>query len=279
MAYAGGLEQIGLIGLKDVGRVSFINNKTGNEDLYIDYANTFTITTTADKVTARGRGSDMVAWDLPKTVEATMDCEVTSLEVQSVLNGTALANANRTFYNREVFTLTQANQAVDLREVPAANTQVRYYKVDKDKRTKIAGATVTSVPVAQLTDSTATPVQKRKLTTAQTVVGDIIVVTYQTTKQALSFTIASINENSASYTMVIHAKAKTHADGVYVPVQVVFKNVNLRANGDLTFDAENPSPFTVTIDIMQDTDGNIAEWALIPDITVGADAKVPYPLN
>lgn len=272
MAYAGGLEQIGLYGLKHSGNVSFINNRTGNEDLYIDYCNTFTISTTADKVTARGQGADMVSWDLAKVVEGTMECEVTSLEVQAVLNGTALANANRTFYNREVFTLTQANQAVDLREVPANGTQVRYYKVDKDKRTKEVGATVTQVPVANLTD-TGTPTQKRKLTTAGTQPGDIIVVNYQTTKQALSFAVSSINENSDSYTMVVHSKAKTHADSVYVPVQIVFKNVNLRANGDLTFDAENPSPFSLTIDILKDVDGNIAEWSLIPD--VGATA---YPI-
>lgn len=277
--YAGGLANIGILGVKDVGRVSFYDNKTSQEVLYIDYAQTFNISTTADKVTARGRGSDLVSWSLSKIMEATMECEVTSMEAQSAIYGTTATELNTTFYNREVFTITAQNQQITLREVPANNTTVRWHKVAKDKRTKISA--ITEVLATNLAEeATIQPAGKRKLTTTGSAVGDIVVVNYMTSKQALSFNIKALDDDNVnSYTMVIHAKGKTHVEGAYTPMQIVFKNVNLRANGELNLDAENPSPFSISIDILQDSNGNMAEWSLIPDYTVGTNTKVAYPLD
>jgi hypothetical protein len=246
-----GLENVGIFAIKDVGRISFISNKTGEEKVYINFANKFDFSATGETVKAKGNGSDMVSFDQPKQGEGTFDLELTSLEVMSFANGSKLKTSAVRFYNRDEFEVKSNDEVVQLSETPTG--VVKFYKLQKDRRTKIG-----ELATATVNEKSAT------LTGAKT--GDIIVATYFTSKEALNFTIKATNELSESCTMVLRCKGKTHAEGAFVDMQLTFPNVNTLAENAFSFDAENVSPFTLKVDILGDSLEDMVNWAFVPDI-------------
>lgn len=250
MAYSG-LENVGIFGLKDVGKITFISNKTGEEKLYINYANNFEFSASGESIKARGNGSDMVSFDQAKTGEGTFDLELASLELLAFGNGSTLETSTHKFYNRDEFDIKSNDEVVTLSETPTG--QVRFYKLQKDRRTKIG----------ELTDATITG---KSATLTGAVAGDIIVAVYFTSKEALNFTIKATNEISESCTMILRCKGKTHAEGSFVDMQLTFPNVTTRSENAFTFSADSVSPFTLNVDIMGDSIEDMVKWALVPDI-------------
>lgn len=250
MAYSG-LESVGVFALKDCGRISFISNKTGEEKVYINYANNFDFSATGESIKARGNGSDMVSFDQSKTGEGTFDLELASLELLAFSNGSKLETSMHQFYNRDEFEVKANDAVVQLSDTPVG--QVGFYKVQKDRRTKIGKlATATS------TGKAATLLGAK--------VGDIIVATYFTSKEALNFTIKATNELSEACTMILRCKGKTSAEGAFVDMQLTFPNVNTLAENAFSFSADSVSPFTLKVDILGDSIEDMVKWALVPDI-------------
>ena len=251
MSYSG-LENVGIFAIKDVGRISFISNKTNKEKAYINFANKFEFSATGETIKAKGNGSDMVSFDQPKQGEGTFDLELTSLEVMSFANGSELKSSAVKFYNRDEFDVTSNDAVVTLSDTPVGD--VKFYKLQKDRRTKIGELTT-----AQVTSG-------KSATLTGAVEGDIIVATYFTSKEALNFTIKATNELSESCTMILRCKGKTHAEGAFVDMQLTFPNVTTLAENAFSFDAENVSPFTLKVDILGDSLEDMVNWALVPDI-------------
>lgn len=251
MSYSG-LENVGILAIKDVGRISFISNKTSKEKAYINFANKFEFSATGETIKAKGNGSDMVSFDQPKQGEGTFDLELTSLELMSFANGSELKTSAVKFYNRDEFDVTTNDQVVTLKDTPVG--EVKFYKLQKDRRTKIG-----ELSTAQITTG-----KSATLTGAKK--GDIIVATYFTSKEALNFTIKATNELSESCTMILRCKGKTHAEGAFVDMQLTFPNVTTLAENAFSFDAENVSPFTLKVDILGDSLEDMVNWALVPDI-------------
>lgn len=246
-----GLEHVGILAIKDVGKVSFISNKTGNEKAYIPFANKFEFSASADSVEAKGNGTSMVSFDQPKEGEGTFDLQLTSLEVMSFANGSELKTSSVDFYNRDEFNVTENDEVVSLSDTPVG--EVKFYKMQKDKVTKIGELSTATISAKSAT-----------LTGAKA--GDIIVATYYTSKEALNFTIKATNELSESCTMILKCKGKTHVEGAFVDMQLTFPNVNTVAENAFAFDAENVSDFSLKVKILADSEGKIVRWAYVPDI-------------
>lgn len=250
MSYSG-LENIGIFAIKDVGQVSFLSNKTGEEKVYINYANKFSFSATGEKISAKGNGGNMVSFDQPKQGEGTFDLELTSLELMSFSNGSKLQTTEQKFYNRDEFVVATNDEVVQLKDTPSG--EVKFYKFQSDRRTKIG-----SLGTATVLGKAATLTGAKK--------GDIIVATYFTSKEALNFTIKATNELSEACTMILRCKGKTHAEGSFVEMQLTFPNVNTFAENAFDFDAENVSPFSLKIDILGDSVEDMVKVALVPDI-------------
>lgn len=250
MSYSG-LEHVGILAIKDVGKISFISNKTKKEKAYISFANKFEFSASGETVKAKGNGKDMVGFDQPKEGEGTFDLQLTSLEVMSFANGSELKTSAVEFYNRDEFIVDANDEVVTLSDTPVG--EVKFYKMQADKATKIgdlATAQVTSGKSATLTGA-------KK--------GDIVVACYFTSKEALNFTINATNELSESCTMILRCKGKTHVEGAFVDMQLTFPNVNTVAENAFAFDAENISDFSLKVDILADSRGKLVEWAYVPD--------------
>ena len=248
-----GLEQVGVLAIQDIGMVSFINNRTKEEEAYINFAQKFDFSLTGDTTSAKGRGRSMVTFDLPKQGEGSFELELTSLELMSFSNGSKVQTSAVNFYNRDEFVVNSPDEVVTLSDTPIADS-IRFYKVQSDKRTKIG----------ELESAEYTTGKSATLTGA--VKGDIIVATYFTTKQAQNFTIKVVNELSESYTMVFRCKGKTKQENAFVDMQLTFPNVTVASDNDFGFDPENPSTFGLKVNILGDNLDDMVQVALVPDI-------------
>lgn len=260
MAKFSGLESVGIFGQKDIGKISFINNRTGNEDLYIDYANTAEFSLSSEAVYARGNSQNMVSFDQSKEGSGTISCEISSVYQLALANGSPIEEKARQYYIREEFTMKKEGDKAELKEKPANGT-VKFYKVGSDKRTKLPLATQPTI-------------QDKTVTFTGSKAGETYVVAYMSERQGIGFTIKAINETSDSYTMIIHSRVKTHVEGSYVNAEVRFPNVTMRSEGTMIFDAENVSTFDIAIDILADKNGDMCTWSLIPDLVT---TPVPTP--
>lgn len=250
-----GLENVGIWGMMSAGKISFISNKTGEEKLYLDYANTFTVSYDYSDVNARGRGTDMVSWRSPITATGELGLEISSLEQMALSSGATIGDNKIKIYNRMSVTASKPNDTITLKEAPVEGS-VKAYVVLNDGITKKAGKTITMTKGADAKSFTMTG-------SAQ---GDNIIINYQVEKSAKSFTLSAIEKESESYTMVIHADAKTHIEGSLVPIQIVFGNVKLNPSTETALDAENPVNFSISVKLMSDKNGDICTWSYVPDV-------------
>lgn len=236
----------------DVGRVSFISNKTGEEKAYINFANKFDFSATGENIQAKGGGANAISFEQPKEGEGTFELELMSLELASFANGSVLSKGETKFYNRDEFIVATNDEVVTLSETPVGDA--KFYKMQSDKVTKIE-----ELSTAQVTSG-----KSCTLTGAKK--NDIIIATYFTSKEALNFTIKAINELSESCTMVLRCKGKTKVEGSFVDMQLTFPNTSVASENNFSFDAEAVSGFNLNVKILADEDNNMVTWSLIPDI-------------
>ena len=246
-----GLEAVGLMAIKDVGKISFISNKTKKEKLYINVANSFEFNLAGEKVSAKGNGLEMVSFDLPKTGEGTFNLELASMELLSFANGSELKESDVEFYNRDEFVITRADEEVTLSDTPV-DGKVQVYVITED-----------GTRIKELEGLTATG---KTLVTTGSLKGDRLAVVYFTSKEALNFTIKATNEISESCTMIIRCKGKTKTEGTFVDMQLTFPNVNVTSENAFNLDAENVTAFTLSVDILGNSLEEMVQVSLVPDI-------------
>ena len=260
-----GLEKIGIWGMMSAGKISFINNKTGVEDLYIDYANSLSISYDYSDVNARGRNTDMVTWRSAISATGELGLEISSLEQMALSSGATVGEDKIKIYNRMQVVATQKDDTITLKEMPVDGS-VKAHVVLSDNVTKD-----TSKPIT-LGENGAK--NKFKMTGCEQ--GDSVVITYQVEKTAKNFALSAVEKESASYTMIIHADAKTHVEGSLLPIQIKFGNVKINPSTETALDAENPVSFSLNLKIMGDANGDICTWAYVPDVVEGqVEAQEP----
>lgn len=245
-----GLEAVGLVAIKDVGKISFISNKTKKEKLYLNIANKFDFSLSGDSVKAKGNGKDMVSFDLPKTGEGTFDLELASMDILSFANGSELKESTVSFYNRDEFEITSINEQVTLKDTPVGDIQVYVIAEDGTKIKELTGLSATGKTVV----------------TTGSKKGDKLAIVYFTSKEALNFTIKATKEISESCTMILRCKGKTKTEGAFVDMQLTFPQVSVSSENAFNLDAENVTAFTLKVDIMGDSLDDMVQVALVPDI-------------
>lgn len=264
MSYSG-LSSVGIFGIKSTGMMSFVNNVTKNEDLYVDYCNSSEFSITGETVDALGAGSPYVSWDTPKEGSATLNLQISSMEMLSVANGSVLETLPQEFYHREVITLTKPNDTFLLARPNIIEGSIKYYKLNKDL--------VTKIDMGKSTFEAKKEDKKTRINSTNTSIGDIILITYTTKEEAETFVIKNLNEDMVNYTLYMRAKVKTKAEGKYADAQLVFPNVMVTAENNFNFDAEAPTDFVLSLRILADSNGDMVRWSLVPDaVTTPAPA-------
>lgn len=100
--------------MKDAADMVFINKKTGNPDVFIDYANVTSTEFTTSTVYATKKGANAVAFDGARSGKLKIDTELFSLKLLALVAGQDLdefeTNREARLFEREVFKLTKDRQ-------------------------------------------------------------------------------------------------------------------------------------------------------------------------
>lgn len=242
---------MGLYGIKDSANLTFYSRKTGKPALYMDYANKFEISITADSVSATKKGTKAITWDLPKEGTITIETQMTSNELFAFVLKSQLETAVLSqFRNREVFTVTEDDQAVILKE--EAKDNLAFVQIlDEDF--------VTSAGMLE-TATVATATGETTVTLTGATVGQRVAIYYITEKEAESvFTIKDGTGLAEDYLLDAVTTTKEYVGGDETPVAVTVYKCTPQTNATFTFDATTPSTFTITLNMMIDENGKMLD--------------------
>lgn len=242
----------GLYGIKDCGDLTLYNRKTGKPALHINYANSFEISFSSSPVYATKKGKKAIVWDGEIEGTCTISTQLTSTELFALVFGGELTEGAQALYKREVFTLKANDEQVTLKGTPKG-TSVHAYVLNGDGATHEKELASASLSVKQVT-----------LTGGKK--DEVVAIYYMEDGVGGTFTIKG-TKDTADYKLVCLAFGKSYENGESIPMQITLPKVAPQSNATLTFSAENPSSFDITLDILVDENDDLL---IIDDLTVGA---------
>lgn len=98
-------------GLKDAANLHVVNKRTGNVDLYIDYANATSSEWTADRIYATKKGTNAITWDANRAGTLTLDTEVFDLGLLAMAIGSEVKEGEKSFFRHQVVTIDDTRKA------------------------------------------------------------------------------------------------------------------------------------------------------------------------
>jgi len=90
-----------IFGIKDAADLILVNKRTGNIDLYIDYANATSSEFTSESVSATAKGVTAIIWDGNRSGTLTLDAEVFDINLIPLLLGSEIKSGKSDIMQRE----------------------------------------------------------------------------------------------------------------------------------------------------------------------------------
>lgn len=236
---------MGLFGIKDAGLITLYDRATNKPELYLDYANSFEISTSSTPVYAMKQGQKSISWNGAKETTCKFSTQLTSNELFSFIFNSPMVSGARDLYKEEVFNVKGSVTTFELKETPKTNTVVAF-KLEADGVTH-----VNEMPVA---------VTAKTVTIASAKPGDIIRIYYITNVTGKSFALKGTDNNTKDYKLVAVARGKDSATGKQIPFEIILPKVTPQSNLTVTLDSENPSTIDVTLDCLVDENNDILIW-------------------
>lgn len=236
--------------IKDSADLQIISRRTGKPVLMIDYANTFSISLSADSTSVKKKGKDAITWNNAKEGTVTIGVEMLNSSLMAFLLGAPTLNEVVKFYKREVFDIDSVDEVVTLAKTPKTGS-VTAFKIRKDGSTHIS-------ELASPTVST------NNVTLVGSAVGDKVAVYYLTEEQANHFAVAGDRVLTEDYKIVAVTTTKLYESGEEVPIEIEIFKASPEENIEFTFDSETPSTFEITMKMMVDENDKMFDWKEIP---------------
>lgn len=151
-------------GMKDAANVTIVKRGTHEPVLFADYANTTSVEWKADRVYAKKKGANAIAWDANRTGELTIETELFDLKLMALIAGDDdLHKGQNDIFKREAFTLT-SDRLIKLSNTPISGS-ISVFKLGDDGLThemtipQLVDGSAASVPT-MVTDVAVTPHDK-----------------------------------------------------------------------------------------------------------------------
>lgn len=139
-------------GLKDASNITFVKRGTTTPVLYIDYANQTNTQWQSNRVYAKKKGTQAIAWDSARTGKLTIQTEMFDLRLLAMMAGDDdLHKGTNTIFKRKVFQL-RGDRLIDLGAKPVEGSVSVFRVDDKDKREHI-----TEIPMLVSGDASSVP--------------------------------------------------------------------------------------------------------------------------
>lgn len=244
-----------LYGIMNAGDLQFKNLATGENDLYIGYANKVSVELTADTVYAYAKGAKAVSFDKPTEGTMTISVDLMSFDLMGFILGSSLKSQVTNFYKRETFTVAEADQEVTLSAKPTdiVGSSVAVYALGKDLNSQ--GSKISTASYLN-----------GKVTLTGCKEGDRVVIYYMTQATANVFKVSANKAINGFHQLNMVTTGKSWADGGEVPMELEFKKVSPQTNVTFGFDAKDVTSFDIKLDLLADSNNDIFE---IKDIKSG----------
>lgn len=241
-----GLEAMGVFGVKNAGSLIFTSLITNKPSLYIGFANSITLDCSADSVAAKAQGVDAITWEGAKTTSLKIATEMTSFDLLGFVMGSTLREQSTNFYKRETVVLKTEAEQITLKEATIVADSVCVFELGADGNTQ--GAELTTATVSG-----------NKVTMTGGKVGSRYVIYYMTSKTAKTFMVKAKKEVQGFYQLNMIVEGKSWANGQAMPMEIEFKKVEAQTSLSLEFSSESPSSFEMTLNVLQDGNGDLFE--------------------
>lgn len=232
-------------GLKEVANVIFFDISTNKPVIFFDTLKVSTIENTSESAEARGgQGNNRImSWDFGRTSTLTLQDALLSDTSLSLLSGNAVVESNIDIVNREVLTAVSATGIkVTLAETPKNLQSITAYKVVNGiMGTELTGMTLNSKDVTF---------------PSGVVAGDQVMVFYTYTKASGASKVTFSGSAFPATYKVVGDTVVRGEDGVDRKFQFVIPKAKLQSNFTLTMEAENPSTFDFTLDVLTEAGTN-----------------------
>ena len=239
----------GLVGSMDAGDFFIRNASTKKTNLYINYANKFSIEEKSSAEYAKAKGKNAISFAKPSTMTLKLDVEIWDLNLLAFMQSTTVKTGDESFGQRKVFDITTDDQEIDLTGATPIGDKVEVYVLAKDGVT-----TVKELSTVTYDSST------KKVTCTGAKTNDKVVVYYLESKSSDYIEIKATPDEETFYEIEGTIRQKTKADGTTKLLNLLAKKVSISPEMSISFDTEKPSGFSISIDVLEDEGGDLAKF-------------------
>lgn len=262
-------------GMRDAANLTFVNKKTGNIDLFLDYANATSTEWTSDRVYAMKKGTNAIAWDTGRVGTLTIDSELFDLSYLAMILGSDITKGTNQVIKRKVYDVEESRGVkvsgnVDLESVsvvkvaedgveheglPLQSTTSQLLQLPSIVKNVVASA---NDKTAKITFDGSERASSYEIRRDGEIVGTVTAKTFTDTgltpATAYEYTVTAVNDFGSSAVSAV-VKAKTSAIGVtdFTPHNATPEAIALaeKESGVLNVEAENAVTFNIAGDRVQ----------------------------
>ena len=235
-----------LSGSMDCGDFYFRDLDTGKTRTYLNYANKIDIKETANSQFAKAKGKNSIEFQEPTEFEISMDVQMWNPSLLGLIHGGEPVQGAENFAKREKHKVATANGDVVLSGVPYAN-KIDVYVLGEDEVTHLK-----ELEVSYDADS-------KTVTCTGAEEGDLVAVYYLEESECLTNTIKAVPDEKQFFELEGTIRQKTKAKGKTTLLNLLAKKVSISGTVSFSFDTANPNGFTITMNVLEDNDGNLAK--------------------
>lgn len=229
--------------------------------LFTDYANETSIEFTAERLYAKAKGNDKIAFDYGKKSTLKMSMEVFDLSWLAILLGAETEVGAVDFTRREI--LTVAEGKVTLKEAPIDGS-VAIYKVGRDLKSHESDKLDKAKFAVAGNDVTFTDVSVMSAKAVPTIKNGDKVVVYYLTKSVLTAKTMTISANKFPTNYAVTGVTSLRNEfGEDIPVEFFIPSCKPQSNFTFTMNAESVATVEAVFDVFPDASNNMMELRYI----------------
>lgn len=262
-------------GMRDAANLTFVNKKTGNIELFLDYANATSTEWSSDRVYATKKGTNAIAWDTGRVGTLTIDSELFDLSYLAMILGSDITKGTNQVIKRQVYNVEEsrgmkvdgnvdlesvsvvkvAEDGVEHEGLPLQSTTSQLLQLPSIVKNVVVSANDTT---AKVTFDTAERALTYEVRRDDEIIGTVTAKSFTDTgltpETAYKYTVTAIN-NFGSSPVSAEVSAKTAVSGVVEmsPHNATQEDIATaeKKSGVLNVESENAVTFNIAGDRVQ----------------------------
>lgn len=245
--------------IKDACNVRLMRKSDSKVVLYSDYANSTNLSFTSDRIFAKAKGVNKIAFDYNRQGTFKCEFEVFELAWLSVLLGSDFTSETKELVKREVLTVSATN-TVTLASTPKTGS-LAIFTLDRDLRTHLKEQTVGTPATTENTYSIATATVTFNSTSCPE---NTKVVAYYFVDSTTPAKTISVTSNNFPINYIIYGETEVqNTFGEMEYVQLKICNCKPKSSLEIAFATDSVTKLTAEFDLFPDENNEMAEFTII----------------